>query len=92
MFKFWSSPCLTQCPFYHTPVLRDEVGRCQTDQMDHGWGWVLVQSVNPTICNLALYFLAPLFPHLSNEDVGLDDFQGLLQLEHSIILSLCSDK
>lgn len=65
------------------------------DQMQ-GWPsekWVLAQSENLTIWKLALHFFAPLFPHLSNEEAELEDLQGPLWLEHSIILlSLCSDK
>lgn len=58
-----------------------------------GAGFQLSLSVNLTICNLALRFIPSPFPHLSNEEVGLEDLQGPFQLEHSIILlSLCSDK
>lgn len=56
-------------------------------------GFQLSQSVNLTCCNLALRFLPSPFPHLSNEEVGLEDLQGPFQLAHSVILlSLCSDK
>lgn len=62
MFKFWSSPCLTQCPFYHTLVLRDEVGRCQTDQMDHGWGWLTEKLGSSSVCKSNYLQPGPLLP------------------------------
>lgn len=53
---------------------------------------VPAQSINLSVTRLftSLYLW---FPHLSNQRVGLVNFPGLFQLEHSIILlSLCSDK
>lgn len=32
IFLSWFSHCLVQYYFYHTPILRDEVGRCQKDR------------------------------------------------------------
>lgn len=67
--------------------------------MMDGWGWLSEKLGSSPVCKSdylqpdPLYIIVPLFPHLSNEEVELDDFQGLFQLEHSIILlSLCSYK
>lgn len=87
VFKSWLSHYLSQCPHFLSMRQEDvrQIGRtmgragCQRN-------WVLSLSVHLTVCNLALCILAPLFPHLSNEKVELDDFQGLFQLEHSTLL------
>lgn len=73
-------------------LLKHEVGRYQTDWMDYGKGWLLEELGFIPICKSdclqpgPVCVLASLFPHLSKEEVELDDFQGLFQLEHSILL------
>lgn len=69
---------------------RDEVARWkgQTDQADHVHGWLSEDLGSSPACKPVWMpsFLSPLFPHLFNGEVGLEDLQGPLQFENAIIL------